>query len=596
MLKGFWFLLKYSWKFSKQYVIYIFCFQIISSFIPIISVIMPKFIIDELLGQKRIKILALFIVILVGFNFFSGLLITFLKGRSFTSKGIVFCKFQTMIAEKLSNCDFEQLENPEFLDTKEQAGKFLYANGQGFGVVLDSAINIIGKTFIFIGLIVILSTMNIFIIFLFAGLVLLSSYVDSNVRKNYVKWDLEKAPIERKTSYFINLVEDFSYGKETRIYNLKKWIIDKISSHLMLSNDFYKKQTNEYNKSNYFNTFTILMRDSIAYLYLSYSVITESIGIGDFMMYLSAISQFSSSMNDVMQSILNIKQFGIYYEALEKYMNVPAKMREGKQLSINDNIYRIEFRNVSFSYTKDSPYILKNINIIINPNEKLSIVGENGAGKTTFVKLLCRLYNPTEGEILLNNINIKDYNYDEYMSIISAIFQDYKLFSFTIKENIAFGKSEEVEDKEIENILINSGFKEKLEKLENRVNTNVYRNFELNGFEPSGGEGQKLSLAKAIFKNSPIIILDEPTSALDPRAEYELYAKFNELVLGKTAIFISHRLSSSRFCDKIAVFSNGEIVEYGTHNELIEKNGMYAELFYMQSKFYVDINTANNNA
>lgn len=587
MLKGFWFLLKYSWRFSKAYIFYIFFYQIISALIPMVTIIIPKYVIDELMSQRRAGVLAAYILILVGYNLVGGLLVTFLQGRSFTSKQIVFCRFQTMIAEKLAKCDFEQLEDPAFLDVKEQAGKFLYANGQGFGVVLDSAVNIIGKSFVFLGLIAILSTIHIFIVLLFIALVLLNTYVESRVRENYVKWDMEKAPIERKTSYFIKLIEDFSYGKEIRLYHLKDWLVSKIEAHLMLSHEFYKKQTKEYNKSNYFSTLTGFVRDLFAYLYLSYRVIAGTIGIGDFTMYLAAVSQFSAAMNNVMQSVLNIKQFGSYYDALEKYMNVPARMREGKRLPIKKGPYEIQFKNVSFKYNAQSIYALKNVNLTLHPSEKLSIVGENGAGKTTFVKLLCRLYDPTEGEILLNGVNIKDYDYDDYMSILAAVFQDYKLFSFTIKENISFSKSEETEDGEIEALLDRSGFGDRLKKLPKGVHSHIYRNFEPDGFEPSGGESQKLCLAKALFKDAPIVVLDEPTAALDPRAEYEIYQKFNELVKGKTAVFISHRLSSSRFCDKIAVFSNGQIVEYGTHAELLQADSIYAELFHMQSQFYV---------
>lgn len=588
MLKGFSFLLKYSWKFSKTYVLSILLLQIITSVIPLAGVIIPKYIIDELVGKQRVEYLAFWIVLLLSCNFLGGILVAFLRGYTITSKGIVFCKFQTMIAEKLSNCDFEQLENPEFLNIKERAKKFLYANGQGFGVVLDSAVNILGKAFVFVGLVAILSTMNIWIVLLFIGLVLLNTYVDGKVRKNYVKWDMEKAPIERKTGYFIGLVEDFSYGKEIRLYNLKDWIVDKVSSHLMLSNNFYKKQMKDANKISYFNTFTTLLRDGCAYIYITYQVLCKKIGVGDYTMYLAAVSQFSNAMNEVMQSILNIKQFGQYYDALEKYMNVPAKMREGKKLTVQKGPHTIEFRNVSFRYNTMESYVLKNINITLCQGEKLSIVGENGAGKTTFVKLLCRLYDPTEGQILMDGIDIKDYDYDEYMSVLSAVFQDYKLFSFTVKENVTLSQSEIVSDNQVEKILRKSGFGEKLERLDKGIHSNIYKNFEPDGFEPSGGEGQKLSLARALFKNAGVVILDEPTAALDPRAEYELYQKFGEIVQGKTAVFISHRLSSSRFCDKVAVFHEGEIVEYGTHEDLMLKNGMYSELFRMQSEYYVE--------
>jgi ABC-type multidrug transport system, ATPase and permease components len=586
MFKGFKFLLRYSWKFSKQYVICIFALQIISSLIPLLQVVLPKFILDELVGRQRMNVLILYVAMLVGYNLVGGLLVDFLRGKCFTTKGVVFTRFQSMLAERLARCDYEQLENPEFLDIKERAGKFLYANGQGFGVVLDSAVNILGKAFVFIGLMTIIVTLNIWIVLLFVGLVMLNAFVEGRVKENYVKWDMEKVPIERKTSYFLDLVENVSYGKEIRIYNLSSWLVKKITAHLKLSDEFYIRQTKSYNKSNYFNTFTRFLREVISYGYLCMKVVKREIGIGDFTMYLAAIAQFSTAMNDVMESVLNIKQFSFYYDALEKYMNIPCKMREGEQLPLDETKFEIEFRNVSFKYEKSDTYALKNVNLKIVPGEKLAIVGENGAGKSTFVKLICRLYDPTEGAILLNGTDIRRFEYDSYMKILSVVFQDYKLFAFTVKDNIAFEEAADVTDEKIEDILIQSGFENRLRKLEKGVHSNIYRNFELDGFEPSGGEGQKLSLARALYKDSPVVILDEPTAALDPRSEYEIYQHFNQMVKGKTAIYISHRLASCRFCDRILVLMNGQIKEYGTHEELMNKGGIYLEMFHMQAQYY----------
>ena len=582
MFKGFKFLLRYSWKFSKQYVICIFALQIISSLIPLLQVVLPKFILDELVGRQRMNVLILYVAMLVGYNLVGGLLVDFLRGKCFTTKGVVFTRFQSMLAERLARCDYEQLENPEFLDIKERAGKFLYANGQGFGVVLDSAVNILGKAFVFIGLMTIIVTLNIWIVLLFVGLVMLNAFVEGRVKENYVKWDMEKVPIERKTSYFLDLVENVSYGKEIRIYNLSSWLVKKITAHLKLSDEFYIRQTKSYNKSNYFNTFTRFLREVISYGYLCMKVVKREIGIGDFTMYLAAIAQFSTAMNDVMESVLNIKQFSFYYDALEKYMNIPCKMREGEQLPLDETKFEIEFRNVSFKYEKSDTYALKNVNLKIVPGEKLAIVGENGAGKSTFV----RLYDPTEGAILLNGTDIRRFEYDSYMKILSVVFQDYKLFAFTVKDNIAFEEAADVTDEKIEDILIQSGFENRLRKLEKGVHSNIYRNFELDGFEPSGGEGQKLSLARALYKDSPVVILDEPTAALDPRSEYEIYQHFNQMVKGKTAIYISHRLASCRFCDRILVLMNGQIKEYGTHEELMNKGGIYLEMFHMQAQYY----------
>ena len=203
-----------------------------------------------------------------------------------------------------------------------------------------------------------------------------------------------------------------------------------------------------------------------------------------------------------------------------------------------------------------------------------------------FIKLLCRYYDPTQGTILLNNIDIRRFDYDEYQKLLATVSQDYRLLSFTIKENIVFDRAGEVTDEQVERLLKENGFDDKLENLEDGIHTYVHKNFEEKGFEPSGREGQKIALSRALYKDAPFVILDEPTAALDPRAEYEIYAIL-QMVEGKTAVFVSHRLANSKFCDKVVVFENGRVREYGTHEELLNIDGYYAELFHMQADFYV---------
>ena len=585
MFKSFMFLLKLIWRFNNKYIFYAALFQIVTALVPLTGVVMPKYIIDELTGLQRVEYLAVYVGALVLINLVGSILLAYLEGAMFTSKSEVFSSFECMMAEKLMTCDFESLEDPGFLDVKEKAHRILYAEGQGFGAVLDHAFNIAGKVFIFAGLVGVLSTLNIWMVLVFVALVLLNSAVEARVQKRYVSWDIEKAPIERRSAYLLNIIENFEYGKEERIYGLKDFLISRVAKHLGESDAFYKRQTRELNKSQYFTAVTSFIRDAISYIYLISKVIAGSIQIGSFTMYVGAVSQFSTAMNDMMSSIVNIRRFGLYYDELNKYINMPQTMREGEKAVDNETgEYTIKFENVSFRYPGSEIYALKNVNITITPSEKLSIVGENGAGKTTFVKLLLRLYDPTEGRILLNGTDIREFDYDEYQNLMAAVFQDFRLFSFTLKENVCFDK--ECSDEVVIDCLRRSGFGNKLDQLPKGIYTNVYKNFEEDGFEPSGGEGQKIALARALFKDTPVVILDEPTAALDPRAEYEMYQNFNKMSEGKTTIFISHRLSSSRFCDKIAVFAGGEIKEYGSHDELYSKDGMYHELFDMQAKFY----------
>ena len=247
----------------------------------------------------------------------------------------------------------------------------------------------------------------------------------------------------------------------------------------------------------------------------------------------------------------------------------------------------MEFKDVSFKYPGAYTYAIRHVNMKFKIGEKLAVVGMNGSGKTTFIKLMCRLYDPTEGEILLNGVNIKKYDYDEYLSVFSVVFQDFKLFSFTLGENVAADSDYNVE--KVMEALEQAGFSERLAKMPDGIKTSLYKDFDKSGVEISGGEAQKIALARALYKDAPFIILDEPTAALDPFAEYEIYSRFNNIVGDKTAIYISHRLSSCRFCDKIAVFDNGSIVQRGSHDELVaDKNGKYYELWHAQAQYYTE--------
>jgi len=270
-------------------------------------------------------------------------------------------------------------------------------------------------------------------------------------------------------------------------------------------------------------------------------------------------------------------------------MNYPEAIEKNHD-SVNEGLHTIEFRHVSFSYPKTDKLILGDINIVIKPGEKLSIVGLNGAGKTTFIKLLCRLYDPTSGEILLDGKNIKEYDYKEYMKQFAPVFQDFKLFGFKISENILMKETENMTEEErsrVKELLKLVEVDALTEKNPNGIDTTIYSIFEEDGIEPSGGEQQKLAIARALYKNAPVIILDEPTAALDPVSEYEIYRQFNTLVGQKTAFYISHRLSSCRFCDKIAVFDGGKIAEYGNHDSLVGiPNGIYAKMFEAQAQYY----------
>jgi len=584
MFQGLFFFVKEGWKYDKFYILWRILYQLTNAPLPVIASLLPKYIIDELTGQQRISTLVLYIAAIAGYTLVASALSAYLHNDSFTRRCRVAAEFDSDLHRRLYECDYENLESPRFLDMQEKAKKFLFCNWHGFGYLLDCALNICGYLITLIGIGAIIATLNGWIILLFITLAILGAWFDSRIKKKIKSFDDALVFDQRGWTYFSGLFDKAEYGKEFRIYQMGEWLLQKEREFFTRSNDTMKKANDEYIKSGVITALFTFIQQCAAYGYLIYSVLANDLSIGDFTMYVSAITAFAATFRQIMTAFVEIRAHDLYYTNLEEYLSVPALLRSGTEQIIPEPVYRIEFKNVSFRYPGSEHNALEHINLTLQPGQKLLIVGENGAGKTTFVKLLLRLYDPTEGEILLNGTNIKAYDYDSYLSLFSSAFQDYNLYSFSLRDNIAMGRP--ADDTQITSLLRKVGLGEKFEQLEHGLDTMLHKTFDESGMEPSGGEGQKLAIARALYKKTPFLILDEPTAALDPRAESEIYRQIHSLTAGKTALYISHRLSSAKFCDRIAVFEHGRITEYGTHTELIAKQGTYAELFQMQSEYY----------
>ncbi len=325
-----------------------------------------------------------------------------------------------------------------------------------------------------------------------------------------------------------------------------------------------------------------------AYLFVCLKAWAGAFAVGSVTQYIGAITALSKGVSDLMRTVGDIKNNASFLQTTFEFLDLPDRMYQGSLTTEkrSDRNYEVEFRDVSFRYPQSENYALKHVSLKFRIGERLAVVGPNGSGKTTFIKLLCRLYDPTEGEILLNGIDIKKYNYDQYREIFSVVFQDFQLFSFPLGQNVA--AKENYDPKRAEECLIEAGFGDRLSRMPQGLDTCLYKDFDENGVEISGGEAQKIAIARALYKDAPFIILDEPTAALDPVAEYEVYSKFNEIAGDKTAVYISHRLSSCRFCDEIAVFQDGALVQKGSHDELVkDASGEYYQLWQSQAQYYV---------
>lgn len=325
----------------------------------------------------------------------------------------------------------------------------------------------------------------------------------------------------------------------------------------------------------------------IVYLFVCLKAWGGAFGVGSVTQYIGAVTALSGGLAKIMETVGDMGVNAFYLKRVFSFLDIPNKMYQGS-LTVekrSDRNYEVEFRNVSFRYPGSETYALRNVSLRFRVGERLALVGQNGSGKTTFIKLLCRLYDPTEGEILLNGIDIRKYDYREYMSVFSVVFQDFQLMAFAVGQNVAASAAYDRE--KVEGCCRKAGVWECLEAMPDGLETMLFKDLSGDGVEISGGEQQKLAIARAMYRDSAFLILDEPTAALDPMAEYEIYTRLNEIVEDRTAVYISHRLSSCRFCDEIIVFHEGSMVQQGDHETLLAQEGKYSELWNAQAQYYV---------
>ena len=387
-----------------------------------------------------------------------------------------------------------------------------------------------------------------------------------------------------------SLPEDPKNALDLRIYNQYQNVVsDQMMNVYGSDSTFFRLRRGRMGvlKSASSSVSALLM--GFVYLFVCLKACGGAFGLGETAQYLGAATNLFQGLVTLVNMLADLEINGVYMKNIFTYLDLPNNMYQGSLTTEkrSDRQYTVEFRDVSFRYPGSEQYALRHLNMKFKVGERLAVVGMNGSGKTTFIKLLCRLYDPTEGVILLNGIDIRKYRYDEYMDIFSVVFQDFRLLALPLGQNVATRQNYDAA--RVTDCLNKAGFGERLAKMPQGLETSLYKELDENGVTVSGGEAQKIAIARALYKDAPFIVLDEPTAALDPVAEAEIYAKFNEIAGDKTAIYISHRLSSCKFCDEIAVFDHGEVVQQGTHEALLsDTNGKYCELWNAQAQYYTE--------
>ena len=497
--------------------------------------------------------------------------------------------------DKLFHTDFKNMESPEFLDFAQRAKTALY-RGKGFFGVLFESRNFIAQGTLMIVSAALIGVQNIIIMIFF----IIISFSIAKILAFFTKLDKEKfsdkmAPIWRKMTYLEGVTKNFDFAKDIRIFNMSSIFNRELNITNDIFNSLNKKHHNRWIFCNVSMEMVLLMQKILMYVWLVYNVIEGNYQISDFILYVGLVTTFHDSVGYVNWIFSSIRGNCLLINDYRNFLNweengQSKSAKESHNTDIQSDKYSFEFENVSFKYPGQDIYALKNINLKISDGEKLAIVGVNGAGKTTLIKLIMKLYEPTQGRILLNGVDIKEYNREEYFKLFSPVFQKVECFAMPIYQNISFEEEKNTDMDKVRKVLEQSGLKSKIECYDKDVHSNLLKIFDKEGIDLSGGEKQRLAMARAMYKGGQVIILDEPTAALDALAEDKMYREFDKMIQGKTAIFISHRLGSTRFCNKIAMFDGGEIVEEGTHDELIEKNGKYAYMYEVQSQYYKDKN------
>lgn len=433
-----------------------------------------------------------------------------------------------------------------------------------------------------------ISSMNVFIPFMVGITFIFSSLFISKIKMKYIEYHSNVNKYSRKTSYISRISMDSIIGKDVRIFNMKRWLIKEYDEALLGMDRIYNKIHNLFFERAIFDSGMLTISESFCYLFFSYQVVEQKITISQFVLYVGIVRQFSDylkNLSNQLQTIITTNTSIDYIKRLSCFEENIAS--NNKVAELRNNGIKVEFRNVSYNHSGSNEKVLRNINLVIHKKEKIALIGVNGAGKTTLVKLLCGFYKPTEGMILVNDIPLDEYG-EEKKRLFSVLFQDSEILPLSIDENIMGDLDKYGDYERLERSLKLSGFREKYDSFLEKGKTMLMKELNSNAVDMSGGEKQELLFARALYKNAPMLILDEPTAALDSIAECELYYKYAEASSDRTALFISHRLSSTKFCDRIVLMNKGEIVESGTHKELMKKQGMYCHLYETQSKYYVN--------
>lgn len=499
----------------------------------------------------------------------------------------LFHIYSVPVNKKMFELNYQTLISPE-VQTKITKVKNIVMTGSSggpfhfFGLNLSFLLTAIAGAFFFSSGIISIDLILLFIV-LVSGTVnlLYGIYTGKYTQKNME----DRGDDEKKESYILTTAEDRRFAKDIRLYKMKDWLIENFEHYHGRVKKFLRAESNVQAGGKILNALMIFIRDVFAYIYLIYQLNAGTIAVSQFVFLIGLVMEFSKWMDAIVLQISNLIIFNSELSQIRIFLNTPDE-KTGGELTVNDTSEKpsIEFKNLSFRYSENAAWIFKDFNLKIDAGEKLALVGINGAGKTTLMHLLMGLLEPTEGSVLIDGKNSTDFKKTEYYNLFSPVFQDINIFPETFAANIA--GTENINEEKLKDAITSSGLNEMVSSLPNGSQTILVKESNDEAIDLSGGQNQRMLLARALYKNAKINILDEPTAALDPIAESKIYEEYDAMSKEKTSIFISHRLASTKFCDRIILLEHGKIIEEGTHNELMSQNKTYRKMYDVQSKYY----------
>lgn len=581
---------KTIWEMSKKYLYFSLILIIIKSLLPIITVIFPKIVIDNITSGKGFKVVVSTIIFIIFIKYLLEILVNIFDNKLECIGTELNQKFELNILKKIMRVDYEILESSKILDMKDKAFEGISVNNGSISIYNEKIIEIISSIISIFGVTYIITRINIRYLLALVLILILDFVIEKLIAnfeiKNWNKW----IPINRKFRMVYDLMYNFNNGSDIRIFNTSDFFGNTAKD---TNKDMYQVMSDEAKTVSKYNILNNLLESLKIFLvfYLGLEGLTKkSLSIADFSSYLVSVNVFLNSVKTISHAIVDISKINCYVESYFVFLDLDISEKEiiiknKNILNLDKKGSKIVFENVYFKYPSQDKYTLKNLSFKIGKNERVSLVGSNGAGKSTIIKLLIGLYKPTEGRILIDGCDLESYKKEDLFKKFGVAFQDFNIFPLSVSENI--DTNYKCDEEKINELLSEFGLYEKIESLEHGLEENLYKAYDSSSTDLSLGQKQKITLIRALYSDREFLILDEPTASVDVYTEVDFYKSLEEFTRNKTSIFISHRLISSKFSDKIFVLENGEIIESGSFEDLMRENSRFKEMFDIQKKKFV---------